>query len=331
MKIIDTKAAIQNRQRLRPHSIWSFVDDATRGQGFEAVSPGNGGARAFDADLHLRLQPKFRFGRDLKIFASGSCFAREVELAFHQRGYKVLSWNPSLDISNDMFHRYNTFSIINDFEFAFQRPYGPEYINRVGEGKFVDFSGYGTFTTADEVMALRQRIIECHRRVVEADVVVVTLGLVEAWYDRQNASYCNITPYALFASQPDRFELRITNYQENLEAVQRFIEFLTRLHPTVKIVLTVSPVPFSDTFSGQDVIVANTYSKSVLRCVAQDLTELYDHVDYFPSYEIVMMSAPAQSWLDDFRHVRRERVAFIVSEFERSYVEAAPAAAGTVG
>ena len=52
----------------------------------------------------------------------------------------------------------------------------------------------------------------------------------------------------------------------------------------MKIVLTVYPVPFSDTFSGQDVIVANTYSKSVLRCVAQDLTELYDHVDYFPSY-----------------------------------------------
>src|SRR5277367_4594756 len=35
-----------------------------------------------------------------------------------------------------------------------------------------------------------------------------------------------------------------------------------------KVILTVSPVPFTRTFSGSDAVVANCYSKSVLRTAA---------------------------------------------------------------
>jgi hypothetical protein len=84
--------------------------------------------------------------------------------------------------------------------------------------------------------------------------------------------------------------------------------------------VTVSPVPFSDTFSGQGVVIANTYSKSVLRAVAQDWARSSERVDYFPSYEMVMLSAPDAAWLPDHRHVHREHVEKIVETFLTAYV-----------
>jgi hypothetical protein len=59
---------------------------------------------------------------------------------------------------------------------------------------------------------------------------------------------------------------------------------------------TVSPVPLYLTFSGEDIIVANTYSKSVLRAACDAVENSREHVDYFPSYVTL---------LDDIRLEKR--------------------------
>jgi hypothetical protein len=41
------------------------------------------------------------------------------------------------------------------------------------------------------------------------------------------------------------------------------------------------------TATSNNVVVASSYSKSVLRSVAGHLQEQYEFIDYFPSYEIV--------------------------------------------
>jgi hypothetical protein len=151
--------------------------------------------------------------------------------------------------------------------------------------------------------------------------VIITLGLVEAWYDNTNDIYFNTPPYPLLRSSDGRLELRISNFAKNFQAVQETISLLTSAKPEMKILLTVSPVPLSDTFSGQDIVTANAYSKGVLRAVAQEVADDHDNVDYFPSYEIVMLSNPAVSWMPDRRHVKREQVAHIVAEFEKHYLE----------
>jgi len=42
-----------------------------------------------------------------------------------------------------------------------------------------------------------------------------------------------------------------------------------------------------NTFSTMDIVVANTWAKSLLRAVAQEWAAAHSNVDYFPSYEIV--------------------------------------------
>jgi len=90
----------------------------------------------------------------------------------------------------------------------------------------------------------------------------------------------------------------------------------------VKFVLTVSPVPLLRTFSDQDIIVANSYSKGVLRAVAQQLYTDYDDVDYFPSYEMVVNSPRHKAWRHDQRHVVPDQVWAITRQFREAYIKA---------
>ena len=83
--------------------------------------------------------------------------------------------------------------------------------------------------------------------------------------------------------------------------------------------LTVSPVPLQASLAGDDAVVANCYSKSVLRVCAQQLYLKYPLVDYFPSYEIAM-SGGLSSFGPDQVHVRDAVVGQITDYMLRAYV-----------
>ena len=68
-----------------------------------------------------------------------------------------------------------------------------------------------------------------------------------------------------------------------------------------------------------DVITANSYSKSVLRAVAEQLVATDDRITYFPSYETVMLSDRRFAWTDDFVHVNRDIVTLIVERMVNAF------------
>jgi len=78
------------------------------------------------------------------------------------------------------------------------------------------------------------------------------------------------------------------------------------------------------TFSSDDVVVANTYSKSLLRAVAQEWATKHENVHYFPSYEIVQNSDPTLTWDEDRRHVKGAVVQHIMKLFLRNYFSGLP-------
>jgi GSCFA family len=88
-----------------------------------------------------------------------------------------------------------------------------------------------------------------------------------------------------------------------------------------QILLTVSPVPLTATFSGMDVVMANAYGKSGLRAVAQLIYDEFEEVDYFPSYEMVALSKEGGTWENDLMHVTDAFVRRIVDAFIVNYVE----------
>jgi hypothetical protein len=92
--------------------------------------------------------------------------------------------------------------------------------------------------------------------------------------------------------------------------------FIRSINPEMKFILTVSPVPWMATAYDMNVIVATTYSKSVLRAAAGYLAEKYEFVDYFPSYEIISSHVMrAQFYEADMRTVSMHGVRHVMSHF----------------
>ena len=88
------------------------------------------------------------------------------------------------------------------------------------------------------------------RAITRSDVIILTLGLVEAWYDNELGIYLNEAPgFAVAQRNFSRFSLHVLDYHQNLAALQSIYELLTRKLPRCpRILLTVSPVPFASIF-----------------------------------------------------------------------------------
>jgi hypothetical protein len=291
----------------------------------EAVEPEFGGGRIFGPEVcsTLEFAPRFSLAQHAKIFTIGSCFAREVEESLLTQGFNVLTRTGDYGYAHGYLNRYNTWAMAQEIDFAIgSRQFDERSISRLNEGGYADLTSYGRFETAEEAHELRRRTTALFRHLLEADVVIITAGLSEIWYDKSFDYYTNIAPSGASLAYPDRFEFRLLGFHENHQALCRLVEDIRRIRPACNILLTVSPVPLNATFAPRDVLISNSYSKACLRTAVEELLWAYPFVDYFPSFEMVNLSDPAMVWESDYRHVKREFVERIMLEFKRRYVVA---------
>jgi hypothetical protein len=282
-----------------------------------------------------KIDPKFKFRPEDKLFAIGSCFARGIEQALVALGMDVLSAAPEFssfqtvrkDVTSLGFtNKYNTFSIYNELLWALdlQSECPPASIVHLENGVFIDPHVTQMLQLAGEEETWRRRslIQIVNGRVAQARVVIITLGLVEVWRDTLTNTFINITPtLQLSNAYPNRYEFHVSSFAQNQANLGKIYALLERFgHPEVQIVVTVSPVPLLATFSGQDVVLANTYSKSLLRAAAQEWAAKHENVHYFPSYEIVYNSDRNETWGPDLRHVKREMSNHIMDLFVENYL-----------
>jgi len=161
------------------------------------------------------------------------------------------------------------------------------------------------------------------QNVVNADVFIMTLGLIECWFDTQSRLYLNgAPPLSACRRYPGRFEFRVLDYDEVLNYLEEIWTLVKENgKPGIKMLLTVSPVALLSTFRDQDVLVANAYSKAVQRAAAERFATLHDDVDYFPSFETVALTDPKIAWKPkDYRHVTPHLVRRIMAQVMKSYI-----------
>ena len=119
----------------------------------------------------------------------------------------------------------------------------------------------------------------------------------------------------------NRFVHMRPNFAFLRDKMHQLIHAISTHAPQAKIVVSVSPVPLQATVSADDVVMSSTLSKSQLRVVAVDARSSFDHVDYFPSYEMVMNSARAATWEEDEIHVKMSLVAQVTRSFVENWLE----------
>lgn len=276
------------------------------------------------------VEPSFTINQDDHVFCMGSCFAQHVGDALANQGFDVVTRceNPhttgAWGWSNHLI-RYNMPMILNEFRWALlgteSFPY--ECFSEDEGGGFRDHFGHVQEKprTLAELRTLRDFTFSVTRRLKESRIVVMTMGLVEVWYDRKAGLYSNMPPPDVgLLKEPERYEFRVLSHDEVLEVLESIHSLLTAHgHPDFKILITTSPVPLHATMTGKDVFTANMYSKSVQRAVVEAFVLRHDNVNYFPSYEAVMLGDSDFVWTDDQRHVRQEMVSAIMEHVLRHY------------
>jgi len=276
------------------------------------------------------LAPTFKLQPAEKVFTVGSCFARNVEKHLARLGYNLpgRDYVPSelagLPLDGFM-NKFTPQSMLNEFLWAFQPDEMPDPATTFlpqADGTVIDGQLMSKINVSPaRALERRNEITQTFRLSKDCRVVVFTLGLVEAWFDKKTGIYLNrALPQYNATLEPDRFELHVLSFDGLYAATKRLMSILAEKgHPDLRVLLTVSPVPLLATFTKKDVLTANMYSKSVLRTVAEHISYEFDHIDYFPSYESVMLSDRDLAWRDDLGHVREEIVSVIVSNMAEAY------------
>ncbi|WP_316898406.1 GSCFA domain-containing protein [Pseudodesulfovibrio indicus] len=123
----------------------------------------------------------------------------------------------------------------------------------------------------------------------------------------------------------ERFQFHLLSHGECLGFVEDAIALVRARNPKARFLLTTSPIPLDRTFTDDDVIVANLHSKSKLRSVCGELAATGE-VEYFPSFESVMLTKDWDIWYPDLRHVEGFFVGEIVNRLCDAYFDSSESA-----
>lgn len=284
-------------------------------------------------DIRGLWQPKFDIDPKERIVTAGSCFAQHISNAFIARGFNWYNAEPAPgDPKVARAFHYGVFSFRTGniytarmfrqwVEWA-RRPDRCPDIFWERAGRFYDpfrpAVEPGGFASLDEARASRRAtlaaVLDAMRR---ARLFVFTMGLTECWRDAESGVEFAVCPGTVAGTfEPERHVFHNMDYPAVLRDMTIALKHLRVVNRDVRVLLTVSPVPLTATASGQHVLSATSQSKSVLRAVAGALVAAQDHVDYFPSYEIITHPAyQGRFYAANQRSVLPEGVAFVMQNF----------------
>ena len=287
---------------------------------------------------------KFDIGPEDRIVTSGSCFAQHISKKLVASGFLYKDYEPAPPpLSEGLRSKYgygvysaryaNIYTVrqlLQLFNRAFEDYRADEDVwldnGRVYDPFRPTIEPNG-FADADDFQASRQTHMEAVRKVfTQCDVFIYTMGLTEAWCSRVDGTVfpvCPGTQAGVF--DPNVHVFRNFGFLEIYSDLKLLIEKVRAVNTGVKLLLTVSPVPLTATASDDHVMVATSYSKSVLRAVAGQLVNEDAGIDYFPSFELVA-APPVRGSLygANMRSVVSSGVDIVMSHFFRQHTPPAP-------
>ena len=283
-------------------------------------------------DLVTKGDPFVRRGE--KVVSAGSCFAANLVPYLENSGFRYLQTEvppPAFteimadNFSYDKFSaRYGNIYTVRQLLQLMKRALGQfqPYEDRWNlPERFVDPFRPGLRHAArstQEFDALsRQHLKSVLRAFTEADVLIFTLGLTEAWIDSRCGSVFPACPGTVAGSfDSSHHVFHNFSVSEVVDDLRAFVGLLRSKNPGVRLILTVSPVPLVATATDDHVLTATLYSKSVLRAAAGEVANQDTRITYFPAYEIVTgPQAPEGFFERDRRNPSRAAIDAVMRVF----------------
>jgi hypothetical protein len=278
-------------------------------------------------------QPAFAVDPDEPILTAGSCFAARLGPALLDQG---LNWSetelppPGLTPQERRDRGYGEFS------FRTGTIYTPAILRQwlawaFGEseppptawehdGRWYDpyRPRLGGHDSPEAVPAARATTLRAMREgLARAGCLILTMGLIETWQDRADDSFFPSCPGTVRGTfDPGRHVLRRQTFADAYADLTAAVTLARTGNPGLRVLFTVSPQPLTATATGEHALVANGYSKSLLRTATGQLASEIPGVDYFPAFEL-MTGLPFRSrhFGENLRTVTEGGVAFVLRHF----------------
>ncbi|MCB1331887.1 MAG: GSCFA domain-containing protein [Maritimibacter sp.] len=284
------------------------------------------------ADIY---RPRFRLSPGMKVATAGSCFAQNIGKYIRTSRLQLVDTEPApRGMAPETAARFgfglfsarygNVYTARQLRQLVEDARSGQVHDSAIWERDGRYFDGLRPNTEPDGLGSAgevrrhrRDHLTRVREAFTQADALIFTLGLTEAWLDRASGVVFPTAPGVVAGHfDPDAYEFANFGMAETFEDLAAALELLRGFNPALKVILTVSPVPLTATASGQHVLAATTYSKAVLRAVAGEMATLVRGVDYFPSYEIVTGTPFAgRFYKDNLRNVTRDGVDTVMRVF----------------
>lgn len=271
-----------------------------------------------DCKTEIKIKKNPIISANSRIFTIGSCFAIELAMAIAS-----LNLIGSVHGAAPFFH---TKSIRQEFEkcFGAQDRELEESYWKLRNGYINPFRrcfAKDPFPTKEELRIWSNEIdLQFKKSVNSADVIVITLGLIEVWRQPKTGNYYREMPLPqVFNNLKVEFHrLTVSEMKDDLTHICRLISE----HSNAKIILTVSPIPLWSTFVAYDVRVANCESKSRIRAAVSEFIENNDNIYYFQSYEIVTSAEKKSDFMRiDGRHIHQYARQYIIKQFLETFAD----------
>lgn len=271
---------------------------------------------------------KFKISPTDKVATAGSCFAQHLARALVRSGLNYFApeqGDPALGYglySARYGNVYTTLQLSQLLDRAYERFTPGDTAWQKTDGTYADpfrpEIPLERNSTVAEIEAERAKHFAYVREMVEGmDYFVFTLGLTECWVSKTDGAVFPIAPGVAAGEMDfDRYAFANLDEADTYQHLKGSIAKIRAINPSVKVILTVSPVPLMATFEPRHVLSSTTYSKAVLRVAAEKACREIENVAYFPSFEIITGNYNRGSYFDeDLRSVRQEGVDHVMRLF----------------
>ena len=244
-----------------------------------------------------------------EILLFGSCFSENI-------GQKMIMSKFKVDV-NPFGILYNPSSVAASVSrLIMDKPFNSDEL-AFRDGLWHSFMHHGSFSDVDKESCLERintRYKGAAEKINRADLLLITFGTAYVYRLQSNeqlVSNCHKFPDCLF-SRSRLFVEEIVSEWTNI------IEQLLSINPSIKIVLTVSPIRHM-----KDGAHNNQLSKAILHLAIDELVNRFGNiVFYFPSYEIVMDELrDYRFYTADMNHLTDVAIDYIWERFSKTFFD----------
>jgi hypothetical protein len=250
-------------------------------------------------------------GRDTRVLAVGSCFARNFTLWLAEHGFNRAfpqsPYNALLQFNADF---ESPAVVAQQFRWAFDE-LDPQAL------LWIDKNRHLIAATDEGKRAVRETL-------EQTDVLIITLGLSEIWYD-------NVSGEPLWRAltqetfDPARHVFRVESVAQTLEWLETIERLRRERLPALKIVFTVSPIPLHTTFrpgvrDDGEFRLQGHHPRRAREFLRRHEREVGEKLFYFPAYEFVT-DYFVDPFREDNRHLAPIVPGTIISYFVRHYCD----------